>query len=60
MVMIARNACVWSELKVRADVMEGTDKLVDAIRGADAVVCATGFRRSFDPFAPWKVCPQID
>ncbi|EEE65684.1 hypothetical protein OsJ_21302 [Oryza sativa Japonica Group] len=45
---------------VRADVMEGTDKLVDAIRGADAVVCATGFRRSFDPFAPWKVCPQID
>ncbi|EEC80585.1 hypothetical protein OsI_22921 [Oryza sativa Indica Group] len=39
---------------VRADVMEGTDKLVDAIRGADAVVCATGFRRSFDPFAPWK------
>ncbi|BAS97701.1 Os06g0360300, partial [Oryza sativa Japonica Group] len=40
---------------VRADVMEGTDKLVDAIRGADAVVCATGFRRSFDPFAPWKV-----
>ncbi|XP_052159401.1 uncharacterized protein At2g34460, chloroplastic [Oryza glaberrima] len=40
---------------VRADVMEGTDKLVDAIRGADAVVCATGFRRSFDPLAPWKV-----
>ncbi|KAG8075740.1 hypothetical protein GUJ93_ZPchr0006g43048 [Zizania palustris] len=40
---------------VRADVTEGVDKLVEAIRGVDAVVCATGFRRSFDPFAPWKV-----
>ncbi|CAO1942847.1 unnamed protein product [Urochloa humidicola] len=39
---------------VRADVTEGADKLVEAVRGADAVVCATGFRRSFDPFAPWK------
>ncbi|KQJ84683.1 uncharacterized protein At2g34460, chloroplastic [Brachypodium distachyon] len=40
---------------VRADVTEGADKLVEAVRGADAVICATGFRRSFDPFAPWKV-----
>ncbi|KAM0915881.1 hypothetical protein ACQ4PT_010539 [Festuca glaucescens] len=40
---------------VRADVTEGTDKLVEAVRGVDAVICATGFRRSFDPFAPWKV-----
>lgn len=40
---------------VRADVTEGADKLVEAVRGVDAVVCATGFRRSFDPFAPWKV-----
>lgn len=40
---------------VTADVTEGADKLVEAVRGVDAVVCATGFRRSFDPFAPWKV-----
>ncbi|CAL4963620.1 unnamed protein product [Urochloa decumbens] len=40
---------------VRADVTEGADKLVEVVRGVDAVVCATGFRRSFDPFAPWKV-----
>ncbi|GJN34755.1 hypothetical protein PR202_gb23450 [Eleusine coracana subsp. coracana] len=40
---------------VRADVTEGAEKLVEAVRGMDAVVCATGFRRSFDPFAPWKV-----
>ncbi|CAO2183140.1 unnamed protein product [Urochloa humidicola] len=40
---------------VRADVTEGADKLAEAVRGVDAVVCATGFRRSFDPFAPWKV-----
>ncbi|XP_066326961.1 uncharacterized protein At2g34460, chloroplastic-like isoform X2 [Miscanthus floridulus] len=40
---------------VRADVTEGVDKLVEAVRGVDAVVCATGFRRSFDPFAPWKI-----
>lgn len=43
---------------MRADVTEGADKLVEAVRGVDAVVCATGFRRSFDPFAPWKVCLQ--
>ncbi|KAL6909684.1 hypothetical protein ACP4OV_001343 [Aristida adscensionis] len=40
---------------VRADVTEGADKLAEAVRGVDAVVCATGFRRSLDPFAPWKV-----
>ncbi|XP_072959521.1 uncharacterized protein At2g34460, chloroplastic [Typha angustifolia] len=40
---------------VRADVTEGPDKLVEAIGDADAVVCATGFRRSWDLFAPWKV-----
>ncbi|XP_020088131.1 uncharacterized protein At2g34460, chloroplastic isoform X2 [Ananas comosus] len=40
---------------VRADVTEGADKLAQAIGGADAVVCATGFRRSWDLFAPWKV-----
>ncbi|CAO1942846.1 unnamed protein product [Urochloa humidicola] len=44
---------------VRADVTEGADKLVEAVRGADAVVCATGFRRSFDPFAPWKAEQHI-
>jgi hypothetical protein len=37
-------------------VTEGADKLVEAVRGVDAVVCVTGFRRSIDPFAPWKVC----
>jgi hypothetical protein len=47
---------VSAELQVRADVTEGADKLVEAVRGVDAVICATGFRRSFDPFAPWKVC----
>ncbi|CAM0910597.1 unnamed protein product [Alopecurus aequalis] len=40
---------------VRADVTDGAEKLVEAVRGVDAVICATGFRRSFDPFAPWKV-----
>nr|CAB3470533.1 unnamed protein product [Digitaria exilis] len=40
---------------VRADVTEDADMLVEAMRGVDAVICATGFRRSFDPFAPWKV-----
>ncbi|XP_062228839.1 uncharacterized protein At2g34460, chloroplastic isoform X2 [Phragmites australis] len=40
---------------VRADVTEGVDKLAEAMHGVDAVVCATGFRRSFDLFAPWKV-----
>ncbi|XP_078445624.1 NAD(P)-binding Rossmann-fold superfamily protein [Wolffia australiana] len=40
---------------VRADVTEGPDKLADAIGDADAVICATGFRYSWDVFAPWKV-----
>ncbi|MQL76933.1 hypothetical protein Taro_009344 [Colocasia esculenta] len=40
---------------VRADVTEGPEKLVEAIGDADAVICATGFRYSWDVFAPWKV-----
>lgn len=40
---------------VRADVTEGPEKLAQAIGDADAVVCATGFRYSWDVFAPWKV-----
>ncbi|XP_077228834.1 NAD(P)-binding Rossmann-fold superfamily protein [Tasmannia lanceolata] len=40
---------------VRADVTEGPDKLVEAIGDAEVVICATGFRRSWDLFAPWKV-----
>lgn len=40
---------------VRADVTEGAEKLAAAIGNVESVVCATGFRRSFDFFAPWKV-----
>lgn len=40
---------------VRADVTEGPEKLAQAIGDAEAVVCATGFRYSWDVFAPWKV-----
>ncbi|KAG9447985.1 hypothetical protein H6P81_014113 [Aristolochia fimbriata] len=40
---------------VKADVTEGVDKLTDAIGDAEAVVCATGFRPSWDLLAPWKV-----
>ncbi|XP_068666908.1 uncharacterized protein At2g34460, chloroplastic isoform X2 [Aristolochia californica] len=40
---------------VKADVTEGADKLADAIGDAEAVVCATGFRPSWDLTAPWKV-----
>ncbi|KAG1330490.1 putative protein TIC 62, chloroplastic [Cocos nucifera] len=40
---------------VRADVTVGSDKLVEAIGDAEAVICATGFRPSWDIFAPWKV-----
>ncbi|KAK1322025.1 Uncharacterized protein QJS10_CPA03g00641 [Acorus calamus] len=40
---------------VKADVTEGAEKLVEAIGDAEAVVCATGYRRSLDLFAPWKV-----
>lgn len=41
---------------VKADVTEGPDKLAEAISDdSEAVICATGFRRSWDPTAPWKV-----
>ncbi|URD97642.1 NmrA-like family [Musa troglodytarum] len=40
---------------VRADVTEGSEKLAEAIGDAEAVICATGFRYSWDIFAPWKV-----
>ncbi|RWR96179.1 putative dehydrogenase [Cinnamomum micranthum f. kanehirae] len=39
---------------VKADVTEGSEKLVEAIGDAEAVICATGFRFSWDLFAPWK------
>lgn len=42
-------------LQVKADVTEGSEKLVEAIGDAEAVICATGFRYSWDLFAPWKV-----
>ncbi|XP_047945309.1 uncharacterized protein At2g34460, chloroplastic [Salvia hispanica] len=41
---------------VKADVTEGSDKLAEAISDdSDAVICATGFRPSWDLFTPWKV-----
>ncbi|MCD7445941.1 hypothetical protein HAX54_024642 [Datura stramonium] len=41
---------------VKADVTEGSARLADAIgNDSDAVICATGFRRSLDFLAPWKV-----
>ncbi|XP_042439740.1 uncharacterized protein At2g34460, chloroplastic-like [Zingiber officinale] len=40
---------------VRADVTGGSEQLAEAIGDADAVICATGFRYSWDIFAPWKV-----
>ncbi|CAA2967233.1 Hypothetical predicted protein [Olea europaea subsp. europaea] len=41
---------------LKADVTEGSTKLADAISDdSEAVVCATGFRPSWDLFAPWKV-----
>ncbi|GAB2296902.1 hypothetical protein Dimus_031003 [Dionaea muscipula] len=41
---------------VKADVTQGVDKLAEAIGDdSDAVICATGFRRSWDLTAPWKV-----
>ncbi|KAI3456036.1 hypothetical protein Pfo_012698 [Paulownia fortunei] len=41
---------------VKADVTEGSTKLADAISDdSDAVICATGFRPSWDLLAPWKV-----
>lgn len=42
--------------QVKADVTEGSVRLADAIgNDSDAVICATGFRRSLDFLAPWKV-----
>lgn len=39
-----------------ADVTEGSDKLVQAIGDdSEAVICATGFRPSWNLFSPWKV-----
>ncbi|KAM7256280.1 hypothetical protein ACFE04_012021 [Oxalis oulophora] len=44
------------DIKVKADVTEGSEKLADAIgNDSDTVICATGFRRSWDLTAPWKV-----
>jgi len=41
---------------IKADVTEGSTKLAEVIGGdSDAVICATGFRPSFDLLAPWKV-----
>ncbi|RWW08878.1 hypothetical protein GW17_00027665, partial [Ensete ventricosum] len=45
---------------VRADVTEGSEKLAEAIGDAEAVICSTGFRYSWDIFAPWKVSSTID
>lgn len=42
--------------QVKADVTEGSVKLAEAIGDdSDAVICATGFQRSWDLLAPWKV-----
>lgn len=41
---------------VKADVTEGAEKLAEAIGDdSEAVICATGFSRSWDVLAPWKV-----
>lgn len=41
---------------VKADVTEGSTKLADVISDdSEAVICATGFRPSWDLLAPWKV-----
>ncbi|XP_010241299.1 PREDICTED: uncharacterized protein At2g34460, chloroplastic isoform X2 [Nelumbo nucifera] len=41
---------------VRADVTEGPTKLAEIIGDdTEAVICATGFRPSWDLLAPWKV-----
>ncbi|KAJ7547878.1 hypothetical protein O6H91_08G107900 [Diphasiastrum complanatum] len=40
---------------VLADVTEDPDRLARAIGNVDAIICATGYRRSFDLLAPWKV-----
>lgn len=41
---------------IKADVTDGSAKLADAISDdSEAVICATGFRPSWDLLAPWKV-----
>lgn len=41
---------------VKADVTEGAAKLAEVIGDdSDAVICATGFKPSWDLLAPWKV-----
>ncbi|PIA41542.1 hypothetical protein AQUCO_02200164v1 [Aquilegia coerulea] len=41
---------------VKADVTEGSAKLAEAIgNDSEAVICATGFSRSWDLTQPWKV-----
>ncbi|KAL0352872.1 UNVERIFIED_CONTAM: putative protein, chloroplastic [Sesamum angustifolium] len=41
---------------VKADVTEGPTKLAEAISNdSEAVICATGFKPSWDLLAPWKV-----
>lgn len=41
---------------VKVDVTEGSTKLAEAIGDdSEAVICATGFKPSFDLFAPWKI-----
>lgn len=43
-------------VQVKADVTEGLEKLADAISDdSEAVICATGFKYSWDLLAPWKV-----
>ena len=42
-------------MQVQADVTEGPEKLALAIGDVGTVICATGFNRSLDLFAPWKV-----
>ncbi|KAB1221353.1 hypothetical protein CJ030_MR2G005406 [Morella rubra] len=40
---------------VKADVTEGSERLVDAVGDdSEAVICATGFRPGWDLFTPWK------
>ncbi|KAL6567307.1 hypothetical protein OROGR_000975 [Orobanche gracilis] len=55
----AKSAFPWNnpDLQfVKADVTEGSTELADAISDdSDAVICAAGFRPSWDLLAPWKV-----
>ncbi|XP_057545585.1 uncharacterized protein At2g34460, chloroplastic isoform X3 [Amaranthus tricolor] len=40
---------------IKADVTENAEKLAEAISDdSEALICATGFQRSWDPLAPWK------